>query len=177
LGLIGLTPLAGGSIGLGLVSIRNHRAAAGVFGASATAFATLVFALGAQQVDRHQTSEVLLDAIAANSPNPQVASYKILEPSWVFYGGAPIVELHSPAPSEGDLTSRKPSVLEFFGSQPEGVLITTGRRLAEIETVLPPDVMVLARTPRFLKDDELFLLGRTHQPIGMAATYGNPGSY
>jgi 4-amino-4-deoxy-L-arabinose transferase-like glycosyltransferase len=150
LGLIGLTPLAGGIICLGLNSVKNHRAAAGVFSVTATAFATLVFALGAQQVDRHQTSSVILEAIHANSADPQIASYKILEPSWVFYSGRPITELPK-EPSGVDL---------YFATQPEAVLITTHRHLQELETVLPPEVTILARTKRFLKNEDLVLLGR-----------------
>jgi hypothetical protein len=140
---------------LGLCTVKNFRAAAGVFGATATAFATLVFALGAQQVDRHQTSNVILDAIYANSHDPRIASYKILEPSWVFYGGRPITEL----PVQPD------HVAAYLAGMPEPYVITTARRLPELQDVLPPDVTIVARTKRFLKNDELVLLGRSRQPL------------
>jgi 4-amino-4-deoxy-L-arabinose transferase-like glycosyltransferase len=160
LGLIGLMPLAGGVFCLGLSAVRNYRAAAGVFGATATAFATLIFALGAQQVDRHQTSDVILNAIQANSPHPRIASYKILEPSWVFYGGNPIAEV----------SSQPERLAPFLAGQPDSFLITTASRLPEIETQLPPEVRVLARTKRFLKEDELLLLGCGGNPVGRFAT-------
>jgi 4-amino-4-deoxy-L-arabinose transferase-like glycosyltransferase len=155
LGLIGLAPLAGGVICLGLNSVKNYRAAAGVFGATATAFATLIFALGGQQVDRHQTSNVILDAIDANSHDPRIASYKILEPSWVFYGGRPITEL----PVQPD------QVASYLAGESDPFVITTASRLPELQGVLPPDVTIVARTKRFLKTDELVLLSRGRQPL------------
>jgi 4-amino-4-deoxy-L-arabinose transferase-like glycosyltransferase len=155
LGLIGLAPLAGGVVCLGLCSVKNHHAAAGVFAATATAFATLLFALGAQEVDRHQTANVILDAVQASSHDPRIASYKILEPSWVFYGGRPIAEL----PAQAN------SVAIYLVSGPQPFVITTASRLPELQSSLPPDVTILARTRRFLKNDELVLLGRSGQPF------------
>ena len=62
LGLLGLTPLAGGVACIGLAAIRNYKAAAITFAASAVAFSTMLFAIGAQRADEHQTSHVLLRA-------------------------------------------------------------------------------------------------------------------
>src|SRR5262245_61230660 len=117
-GLIGLTPLAGGAACLGLAAARNLRAAAGVFAATAVTFVTLVFAIGAQRIDRHQSSQVVLAAIRANSRQPVVASYKILEPTWVFYLEQPIVELQA-----SPQTDVKQDLASFLHHSPESFVI------------------------------------------------------
>jgi 4-amino-4-deoxy-L-arabinose transferase-like glycosyltransferase len=155
LGLIGLTPLAGGAACLGLATAKNLRAAASVFAACAVTFVSLVFALGAQRVDRHQTNHVILEAIAVNSTQPLIASYKILEPSWVFYGGRRVIELRG-----GSQLHRQEEVATLFRDHPESFLITTRDRIAEIRSQLPPDVVVLAETQLFLKDERLVVCGR-----------------
>jgi hypothetical protein len=68
----------------------------------------------------------------------------------VFYSGRPIIEL----------PGQQAGVGQFFADEPDAVLITTYGQLHELETVLPPEVTILARTKRFLKNDELVLLGR-----------------
>lgn len=50
LGLIGLMPLAGGIVCLGLAALRNYRASAAVFGASAVALAVLLCSVAAPDI-------------------------------------------------------------------------------------------------------------------------------
>lgn len=173
LGLLGLTPLGAGIIGIGLLAVRNHRAAAAVFGASAVAFATMLFSLGAQQADRHQMSHLLLEAIDANSSDPRVAAFNTLEPSWVFYGGRSIVEF--PGVSVVGVTQDPPRQAAEFLSQPESFLITTEKDLAELAGALPADVVVLAQVPRFLKKDNLVVLGRPAVQVGTTTTDARAG--
>jgi 4-amino-4-deoxy-L-arabinose transferase-like glycosyltransferase len=165
LGLIGLTPLAGGAACLGLVMARNFRAAAGVFAAASVTLLTLIFALGAQRVDQHQMSHVLLTGIRANSHHPTVASYSILEPSWVFYLGQPIVELRS-----SPQASAKQQLAAFLAQQPEGFVITTRSRLDDILRFVPHDVGVVAEAPLFLKRGSLVVLGRRSAPVQQIGT-------
>ena len=174
LGLIGLTPLAAGVACIGLVTVRNYRAAAGAFGAGAVAFTTMIFAVGAQRADHHQMSHIALEAIYANSDQPQIASYKILEPSWVFYAARPIYELpkrskapkdHGEEPSFENLGAAEQTA--WFLSQPESFVITTGERLDELGP-LPPGVVILADTDLFLRNERLVVLGRPGAGSGMA---------
>src|SRR5207249_3581720 len=67
LGLIGLLPLAGGVACIGFAAVRSNRAAAGSFALTAIAFVTLLFAVGTQRVDRHQTNHRLLHAMYSRS--------------------------------------------------------------------------------------------------------------
>src|SRR5262249_52517904 len=92
LGLVGLVPMARCVFCLCLFAFRRYFAAAGTLGMTAIAFAIMIFAVGVDRIDRHQTNHTLLGAIFSRSSQPQIASYSILEPSWVFYGGRPIHE-------------------------------------------------------------------------------------
>jgi 4-amino-4-deoxy-L-arabinose transferase-like glycosyltransferase len=167
LGLIGLTPLAGGAACLGLAAAKNLRAAAGVFGAAAVTLATLLFGVGAHRIDQHQTSQVVLSAIRNNSHQPSVASYRILEPSWVYYLGQPIVELRSLP--RGNV---KQHLATFLRESPETFVITTRSRLVETVDLIPPDVTVLAETRLFLRQDNLVLLGRPRPPDAAKSAHG-----
>jgi 4-amino-4-deoxy-L-arabinose transferase-like glycosyltransferase len=160
LGLLGLTPVAGGIACMGLAFVRNYRAAAGVFGAAAVAFATLLFAVGAERADRHQLNHLLFQAIHARSPRPQIAAYKILEPSWVFYGGQPVREFGGATHEAAQSGARQAAA--FLTESPHAFLITTQQRRKDLESLLPPDIVVLQRVPYFLKDEELVVLHRSH---------------
>lgn len=167
LGLLGLTPLAGGVACIGLVAIRNYRAAATTFAGAAVAFATMLFAIGAQRADYHQTSHVLLRAAFERSPNPQLASYRILEPSWVFYAGRPIEELPHGTSADREAAGEQ-QVIGHFTLHPEGFVIITDQAYAKLAHGLPPQIGVIAETSRFLKDERLLLLGRVDVPVNTA---------
>jgi len=164
LGLLGLVPLAGGVVCMGLAAIRNYRSAAIAFGSSAVAFSTMLFAIGAQRADVHQTSHVLLRAAFERAADPQLASYKILEPSWVFYAGRPIEELPHGNSEHREATGPH-QVIEHLALHPEGFVIITDQSLSVIQDRLPPDVVVYAQTDRFLKDERLLLLGRANLDV------------
>jgi 4-amino-4-deoxy-L-arabinose transferase-like glycosyltransferase len=160
LGLIGLIPLTGGVVCIGLVLMRSYRAAAGTFSLTAVSFATLLFAIGADRIDRHQTNHVLWQAIYARSANPQVAAYKVLEPSWVFYGGRTVHEFTAPDPSSGNLPAQQAA--QFLTSDPNAFLITTGQKAVELSSLLPPGIGIVESTPYFLKKGQtLVVLGRS----------------
>jgi hypothetical protein len=161
LGLIGLVPLVAGAACLALVLVRNFRWAAGGLGASAVAFAVLLFAVAADRVDQHQKNHLLLSMINSQSPQPQIASYQTLEPSWVFYGERPIKEYS--AANSGGRQAAVHQVADFLLSNPSAYLITTQGKLSELAPKLPPDIVVLSSVPYFLRDEQLVLLGRGGQ--------------
>jgi 4-amino-4-deoxy-L-arabinose transferase-like glycosyltransferase len=166
LGLIGLTPLAGGVACLGLAAVRSFQAAAATFALSAVAFATLLFSVGTERIDRHQTNQLLWQAIYARSPQPMIASYKVLEPSWVFYGGRPIHEFAdsatgAPVSPAGAVPPAADRAAWFLVQQPNAFVITTETKARELEGRLPPQIGVIEAVPYFLKGKErLVVLGR-----------------
>jgi hypothetical protein len=154
-GQLGLIPLAGGVACLGLVAARSYRPAAAALAATAISFVTMLFAIGTERIDRHQTAHQLWTAIYARSANPQIASYKVLEPSWVFYGGQFIREFGS-APH----TASKDNVAAHLAHSPDAFVITTEKRLTELSNGLPPNVAVIASAPYFLKQGETIVVLR-----------------
>jgi hypothetical protein len=122
----------------------------------------MLFAVGAQRADVHQTSHVILRTIQEQSADPQIAAYKILEPSWVFYAGRPIEEL-SWREDEQQQQSAGWRVADHLANNPEGFVITTSDELAEVTLHLPRGVAILAETDLFLKGKRLVLLGHARE--------------
>ena len=152
LGLLGMIPLAGGVACIGLAAVRSFLAAAASFTLTAVTFVALLFAVGTDRIDRHQMNQRLWQAVYAQSPNPQIACYKVLEPSWVFYSGRTIQELKG---------ARAETVPRYLASQPDAFVITTDRKLAEFSSALPPGMGVVERAPYFLKaGQQLVVVGR-----------------
>jgi len=155
LGLIGLIPLAGGVACIGFAAVRNFKAASSVLAATAVTLCVLLFALAAQRIDRHQSSGTIAAAIRAIPLDRAVAAYKILEPTWVFYGGRPIQEL-KPTP-QANYSQR---AHEFFLANPDGLLIAKRSQYHELAPHIPAGIVVVAQTRQFLKEDSLLVLGR-----------------
>jgi 4-amino-4-deoxy-L-arabinose transferase-like glycosyltransferase len=169
LGLIGLVPVAGCVACLGFLAVRSFFAAAGTLATTAIAFATLMFAVGVERADRHQTNHVLLDAIFSRSIHPQIASYSALEPSWVFYGGQPIHEFaDDPRIGRGYAAAE---AIRFLSDSPDHFLITTAKKLRDISPNLPLGIGVVEQEPYFMHHgQELVVVGPLtrrpiHQPI------------
>jgi 4-amino-4-deoxy-L-arabinose transferase-like glycosyltransferase len=177
LGLVGLVPLAGGIVCIGLASARSYKSAAAAFSFTAMAFAVLLFAFALERVDRYQSTPVLLKAIHARSANPQVASYKVLEPSWVFYGGRPVHEFAGAQVVGGNAVATQAA--HFLATTPEGFLITTEPKSRELSALLPPNIGVIAEQPYFLrKGQRLVVLGHLAGPQARSAAANfPPGSY
>ena len=158
LGLIGLIPLAGGVACVGLVLVRSFRSASGVLALTAVSFATLLFAVATDRIDHHQQNHRLLQAVFSRTSQPQLAAYKVLEPSWVFYGGHRIREFNAVTPH----APRQPAheAAAFLANDPQAFLITTEQKATELTALLPPHIAILERIPYFLKRNQhLVLLG------------------
>ena len=138
------------------------------------AFATLLFAVGVQRVDQHQMNHTLLDAIFSRSTQPAIASYNILEPSWVFYGGQPIHEFaDDPRVGRGYAAAE---AVRFLSQSPDHFLITTAKKFADLSPELPLGVGVIQQAPYFLHHgQELVVVGPlnrrpTHPPVSQRAS-------
>jgi 4-amino-4-deoxy-L-arabinose transferase-like glycosyltransferase len=162
LGLIGTIPLIGGVLCFVLAAGRSFRSAAGMLGIAAVAFVALLFSVGAWRLDRHQQQQRLWHAVAARGHHAEVASYRVLEPSWVFYWGRPIAEFGGGAGS-AQLAGK------FLQQHPERYLITTRDRVDELKPYLPPEVVVIEEVPYFLRGKQrLVLLGTAHPMVEVA---------
>ncbi|HZL88749.1 MAG TPA: glycosyltransferase family 39 protein [Pirellulaceae bacterium] len=151
LAVLGLVPAAGGLTALALWRMNRRTAAIASVAGTGGLLALGVFALGAHVVDRHQQADRLLAAIHQTTDQPQVASFRVLEPGWVYYGRLPIREIRD---------SRQEAAA-FLAQSPDALLITTQRHWRALSKGgISPEFVVLADVKRFLKDERLVLIGR-----------------
>jgi hypothetical protein len=71
--------------------------------------------------------------------------------------------------------NREEQVRELFERDRGARLITTSKKLAKLQPSLPADVTVLSQQPRFLRREEVLVLGRPQLSAsrGSDATRGN----
>lgn len=173
LGVVGVVPLAAGVIAL-LWSERDQpRRAAYFFAGFAVVFTTLLFGGVANRVDLHQHNDILLEAIATRGADVRVASYGMLEPSWVFYGQRPVDELAVQEVStttstwieRSNVWSKKPnlSVNEMLDQSQKCVIITSDYFLPLLQEELPAGYEVIAEAPYFMRKGNLVLVGPVDQ--------------
>lgn len=156
LAILSVPPLVGGVVGI-LLWRRNRpdQAIWGLF-VSAALLVLGVFALGAHVADGHQQTDRLLEVLRQNGEHSRVASFKVLEPSWVYYGRISIHEMQD-------------SVIEataYLNDNPEGFMITTERHWRAISHLgVPENTVVLAQVEHFLKNERLVLVGRRNAAL------------
>ena len=152
LGLVGLIPLVGGIAALVLRARLQLRRVVTAMAVTSALFVTALVGVAPVWIDRHRTSDVLFDAIAARSEEPEIASLGCLEPSWVFYAGRPIAEIKR----------RDTEAAQAFLARHDAFLIATEAGYRRIRSELPEDARVLARTQAFLDDEPLLVIARDH---------------
>ncbi len=166
---LGIIPLIGGTAALVFLYRQQPRLAVIACCALATVFATGLFGFGTVAVDRHQTSQRILDRVASADPDLPVATFACLESSWVFYGGKPIHELtdrrlEEPWTSDREFDWQRkqgPSPEQFLAANPDALIITTDRDLPRLQERLPDDYEVIERAGYFMRrNKDLVLLGR-----------------
>lgn len=176
---LGLIPIIAGAVAL-LAHLfgSERRWTAGMLAVSFAALTTLIFALGAQRVDAHRQDQQLLTAIFAREPKPKLASFGILEPSWVYYAKQPIAELpkrdpHAEAPAKSPtkqmvlhakMNNNKQAVT-FLKSDPAAYMITTQSHYLLLKAELPADIQVVAEQPQFATQFKLTDEGKPRQDI------------
>ncbi len=158
LGLIGLPAAVCGLAGLVLAERRRLAPAVATIGVAAVATVVGLWNVAAPWVDQFQASQEIVQGIYReyDVPEHEVGTYGFFRPSMVFYNGGPVQRC--PEPDD---------VQAFFASHPAGFLITESSHLPDLEPVLPPDVAIVARRPRFPEKGELTLLAR--RPGGTVA--------
>jgi 4-amino-4-deoxy-L-arabinose transferase-like glycosyltransferase len=170
LGLIGLIPLLGAFVLGFLVFRRLDRWVPVTFSLMAVLFSVSLFGVGTVAVDRYQRSTELL-GVVRQDPEARVASFGVLESSWVFYSGHPIYELNRQGrdgKTQRDLGKDwkpKPrmSVEQFLSQGGNHYLVTTDTQLPDLQKQAGGVLSEVARVPYFLNDEDLVLLTTQHE--------------
>ena len=110
-----------------------------------------VLTLGAQRADLHRRDGEMVIEYAQTSPH--IAAAGVLDPSWVFYSGRPILELRQAPASNGkkEITPAQ-AAAALLASDPETLLITRRDLAQAVERELP-GIVIMAESPRFLKPE------------------------
>jgi 4-amino-4-deoxy-L-arabinose transferase-like glycosyltransferase len=170
LGIVGLIPLLAGLIAWRLFERDQPQTMMKVLAVSAVLLVTVSFGLIADRVSQRQQNHQLLAEVDRRGDKAKLASFGLLEPTWVFYGGRSIAEL----PWSGDaewlggwvevagkwLPKPALSVDDLSDAASDWVIITTEQHVARLRTFLPEDFQVISRAPYFLKGEDLVLVGR-----------------
>jgi 4-amino-4-deoxy-L-arabinose transferase-like glycosyltransferase len=153
LGLCGLAPLAGAILAWYWMERQQAHRAMVTVGATAVVLATSMFGLATVRVSSHQNSASIVQrAHEAGDAEPTLATFGHSSPSLVYYAGRRVETL-----------STLEQVGQFFREARSPMLVTRADRYEELQYILPNDITVLERQPRFLKKGEVLLLGRPTQ--------------
>jgi 4-amino-4-deoxy-L-arabinose transferase-like glycosyltransferase len=150
IGLVGLIPLGGGILATLMFQCQKQAHAVAAVAGMAILFATTLFAGVAVRVGRHQNSASLIEMAQAQSGRAaRFATFAHPEPSVVYYACCRVERFDEPG-----------GIAQFMSRTTDAYIITNDDRWQELRARLPPDVAVISRQRRFLKDGETLLLGR-----------------
>ena len=148
LGLVGIALIVGGGLCLYWLERDRRRRVMTVYATTSVVFLTAVFGLAILRIDRYQHARPLIAELDAACPQrPQLAAYRFIRESIVFYAGHPI-------PCYSDTESLRNSLRNSKNT----CIITSDAYHAEIERDFPGEYQVLIRRPRFLHSGEVLVL-------------------
>jgi 4-amino-4-deoxy-L-arabinose transferase-like glycosyltransferase len=161
--LLGLTLVIGGGAAMSLLLAKRRFAYLSAIAAASVIFIAAFFGWAALRIDRHQHSRPLLTAVFGDTAVvPQIAGYKYLDPSTVYYARGTVAEIDSGEKLAGFLAeSKNPYVL------------TTGDGLKELEAQMPGSWRVVARQPRFLSKGEMSRVDRAEGQCQAEVTFNS----
>lgn len=153
LGLCGVAPIVGAIVAWHWMERQQLQRAVIAVAVTAVVFATSMFGLATVRVSSHQNSASIVQrAKEAGDTDAKLAMFGHNSPSLVYYAGGRVEPLWTVE-----------QVGQFFRDTRLPMLVTRADRYEELKRVLPADVAVLERQPRFLKKGEVLLLGRAAQ--------------
>jgi 4-amino-4-deoxy-L-arabinose transferase-like glycosyltransferase len=150
LGLVGLTLVAGGGWCWWHHARGQRRRTVVAFAVTSVAFLTAIFGFAAVRVDRHQNAPSMVAAIrSANLGPTQLAAYRFLKQSFVWYAEQPVGRCENPE-----------DLRQFLETADNPCVFTNSEQQAEIEKEFPGVFYVLARQRRFLHRSDVLVLAR-----------------
>ncbi len=149
-GWLGVILAAGGICGIVLAEMHRLRGAIAGLAITSVAFSLGLFAIIAVQLDRHQPTPAVAEAIYRNSEGaPQVAQFGYFRPSLVYYTDTRVEACKNIA-----------RVVDFLKQSNDAFVVTTDEHYGRLAAQLPADVVVLDRQPEFPHGGTVLVLGR-----------------
>lgn len=151
LGWIGLIPIVGSIVGLGLHMRRKTAAAFGSFALTSAALLAALFAVAAVPFSNRQDSLLVTRTARASDDKPdQIGLFGIGMAGVVYYADQPV----------HNYQRNRWAVQEFFEEHERPLLMTDAEGYEKLKGFLPPDAKIIERKPRFLKRGEMLVIGR-----------------
>lgn len=151
LGLLGIIPIAAAATAAVAWHFKQPSWPAPLVASAGGLVVVGILALGAIRADQHRHDQRMV--VAYGNPATQnglIASYGVLEPSWVFYTHQNIPQLLG----KPDELSRQ------LNEHPQSCLITREQLVPALRKELNGDLEIVASTPLFLKKEQLVILRR-----------------
>ena len=175
LAAIGVAPLVAGIVMMTCLYRGQSKLVPVLFANGAFVFALCLFGFGTVSLDREQQSDLLMSEIN-DRPQAAVATYGVLESSWIYYANRPIHEIAIRKTGLASVAPPRPfwkpkpriSVDSFLAQNPDSLFIATDDTVDSIKERLPVDYQVIQTADYFLKNKRLFLLGRVAPVAGLA---------
>jgi 4-amino-4-deoxy-L-arabinose transferase-like glycosyltransferase len=167
LAIISLIPLAVAAGGFWALKTERRQWFVGLNVGGAGVLMLFAFAVIASRVSDHQWADELVIGLDVTADGDiDVACYRVLEPSWVFYLKEPIWQLAdddhlSDGPPQDQFWSARRSTTpeRFLSMDSRHYVITTKTHWKTLRERLPRNVAVLQTIPYFMHDDELVVIG------------------
>jgi hypothetical protein len=150
IGVVGLIPFAGGLAAVVFHHRRRSKPAVTAVAATAVVLSVAVFGGLAVRVGRHQNSSSLVSiARELGAGDLRLATLAHPESSVVYYSDSHVERFEQPA-----------DAVRFLTEGRGDYVITGADQWRELRELLPPDIGVITRQPRFLKRGDVVLIGR-----------------
>jgi 4-amino-4-deoxy-L-arabinose transferase-like glycosyltransferase len=149
LGVLGLIPLIGGVAALWWQWQDRITLVVPVVAATAILFSVSLFAVAGPRISLHQNSAPLASIARDVAGRPHLGTFADSTPSLVYYAADRIERL-------ADVEQVK----NHLSESPQAMLVTRSKNLETLRDVLPADVVVIQRQRKFLRRDDILLLGR-----------------
>ncbi|MGY8771163.1 MAG: ArnT family glycosyltransferase [Pirellulales bacterium] len=148
LGTIGVILLIGGITAIVCQMKQLRTLSVQAMTVSSILFVVCMLAIATQRIDSHQQNHLLLSAIEQQAPDSKLYSYRVLEPSWIFYSRKTVKEFPGDEKDLIRLTDEKQSA----------VVITTLAHWDEFSEETKSQFTILAQEPYFMESDDLLVL-------------------
>lgn len=150
LGLVGLILVVGAALAYWYSRKENLRPAMVTVAVTSICFVTAFLAFASERISRHQHGPYFAAWIQQTVAGPyQLGTFRCSTPSLVFYTRQRVENFWA-----------ADQVQDFFRHAERPFLITRSDQFEAIRSSLPKDVTILARKERFLRKQELVLVGR-----------------
>ncbi len=148
--MVGIVPIIGAIVACAFTQRGQPKQAVVCTAVMAVLMSVCMFSFVAVRAGKFQNSRSLIaQARQLVGPNLRLGTFEHPESSVVFYARQPV-----------ERCATADRVQQFMSAHVEGVLLTSRKHFMELQPLLPSDCLVLSQQRRFLKDDELLLIGR-----------------